>query len=512
MFRRAGVILEASWNHSLWLQEFFLYFLKLRQGFFIMSFIETEVGGKYVGAPELERTLLIAVDDLNQLHPKEEYGHEEVLAAFAPEENDPDSFAVLDVDGLEFQSWRIRSNRRPIEGIAPSRGGIRWDGDVDREEITTLQGMMQFKAILQDLAGSGAKGGVEVVFKNGQFYHPNESEPLSEEHVQRLSMAHANAHDYHPHRDVGATDLNTQPRHMGYMIEGRKKKLGDLAYACFMGSPPEYSDWYDFRDVATGKGAAYATDEYIPWNPELREIVNEGGTLDVIVQGVGKAGGPFISYLPEGTGLRAASDAKGALRAKPGYYLDPEQVRGWARANGLSEEVKKDLPEGIDWIEKEELWDTPAHIVAPAFRENQIGEEEAQKLIDNGASVIVEIANHPVTPGALRLLQEADVDVLFGELANAGGVTGSHWEWANQLFKYGGQRVEADLASYERSWGQHFRSVTRRALRATGQFRQEVQANANGHKDLAPTVTLKRAVATMVVKTAIDERRQAGVT
>lgn len=467
-----------------------------------MSVTLLERDGGHQELSAFDQGLLIAVEDLRRQFPEGDYTLGEALAAFAQQE-DPDSYAELDVDGANMKSWRIRTPR-PVEG--PDSGGIRFDGEVDKGEVTTLSKMMKIKAILHDLTGA-AKGGVAVEYRDGFFYPIGESEPLNDAQVRLMCAKHAQAHNYNPMSNVGATDLNTQPRHMGYMIDGLKKKLGNMAYACFTGAPSTHSEWSDFRDVATGKGGALATEEYVRWNPKLRERINAGETLDVTAQGVGKAGWPYIDNMPNGLGLRAVSDAHGGVRAQPGYHLDPAQVRQWVLKNGLSKEIAGELPEGVEWIEKHELWDTPADIVVPAFRENQIDGPIAEKLINNGTSLIVELANHPLTPEAEALFLLAGIDVLFGELANGGGRSGSHWEWANQLNKYQGIRVEADLESYQHHWEQRFRSVVTRSLRVAAAARKVAKADANGDESAANVITLRRSSNTMVVKRAIDELR-----
>ncbi|MCZ6464165.1 MAG: glutamate dehydrogenase, partial [Proteobacteria bacterium] len=63
------------------------------------------------------------------------------------------------------------------------------------------------------------------------------------------------------------------------------------------------------------------------------------------------------------------------------------------------------------------------------------------------ASLIVEAANAPVTPEADRLLHERGVTIVPDILANAGGVTVSYFEWAQniQQFSWELDRVTAEL-------------------------------------------------------------------
>jgi glutamate dehydrogenase (NAD(P)+) len=66
---------------------------------------------------------------------------------------------------------------------------------------------------------------------------------------------------------------------------------------------------------------------------------------------------------------------------------------------------------------------------------------------DVAARVVLEAANHPVTPKADEALEKAGVVVLPDILANAGGVTGSYFEWTQniQQFTWSEQRFCEEL-------------------------------------------------------------------
>ncbi len=49
------------------------------------------------------------------------------------------------------------------------------------------------------------------------------------------------------------------------------------------------------------------------------------------------------------------------------------------------------------------------------------------------ARVVVEAANYPTTPGADKILGDRGIDVVPDILANAGGVTGSYFEWTRNI-------------------------------------------------------------------------------
>jgi glutamate dehydrogenase (NAD(P)+) len=66
----------------------------------------------------------------------------------------------------------------------------------------------------------------------------------------------------------------------------------------------------------------------------------------------------------------------------------------------------------------------------PAALDEQLHQDNAHAV---RARVVVEAANYPTTPGADKILQDRGIDVVPDILANAGGVTGSYFEWTRDI-------------------------------------------------------------------------------
>jgi glutamate dehydrogenase (NAD(P)+) len=91
----------------------------------------------------------------------------------------------------------------------------------------------------------------------------------------------------------------------------------------------------------------------------------------------------------------------------------------------------------------------PADVLIPAALEETITETNAG---DVKARIVVEAANAPTTPEADAILNRNDVLIVPDILANAGGVTVSYFEWAQniQQFKWDLDRVNSELEKYMR--------------------------------------------------------------
>ena len=85
-----------------------------------------------------------------------------------------------------------------------------------------------------------------------------------------------------------------------------------------------------------------------------------------------------------------------------------------------------------------------ATIFIPAAIENTITTDNIDKL---KCKVIIEAANHPVTPDADKELHSRGVTIIPDILANSGGVTVSYFEWTQniQQFQWDEIRINSEL-------------------------------------------------------------------
>ena len=99
---------------------------------------------------------------------------------------------------------------------------------------------------------------------------------------------------------------------------------------------------------------------------------------------------------------------------------------------------------GGDQISNRELLELDCDVLVPAAIDNVITEDNARNI---KAPLILEAANHPITPDADRILGEGGVTILPDILVNAGGVVVSYFEWTQNLqeFHWEESRVNEEL-------------------------------------------------------------------
>ena len=90
---------------------------------------------------------------------------------------------------------------------------------------------------------------------------------------------------------------------------------------------------------------------------------------------------------------------------------------------------------GIEYIEGERPWGVKCDVALPSATENEIDENDAKTLIDNGCFCISEGANMPSTPEAIEIYLEKKILYGPGKAANAGGVAVSGLEMTQNSMK-----------------------------------------------------------------------------
>ncbi len=310
--------------------------------------------------------------------------------------------------GKSFKAYRVQHN----SARGPYKGGIRFHPDVNLGEVQALATLMSLKTAAAGLPYGGAKGGVAV-----------DPKTLNEQELEELARAYARelAPYIGPQKDIPAPDVNTNPKIIDWMADEYAKITGDTTNATFTGKSIVHGG-SEGRNEATGFGGLVA----------LRTIRELEGKADVAltysVQGYGNVGMYFAesatALCPEWK-MIAATDSSGGVRSSDKTHLKTSELSQWKHAG----KQLIDFPGGTQ-ISNNELLTTEADVLVFAALGGVVHEQNEQEV---QAQYVLELANGPVSSDAEEGLFKRGVMIIPDILANAGGVTGSYFEWVQNL-------------------------------------------------------------------------------
>ena len=314
-----------------------------------------------------------------------------------------------------FDGYRVRYD----DARGPAKGGIRFHPDVSLDELKALALWMACKCAVVEIPFGGGKGGVTV-----------DPKQLSRAELQRLSRGYIRelADVLGPDVDVPAPDVYTNQRIMGWMADEYSRIRRARTPAIITGKPVELEGIVG-RDDATGRGAYYCMKELQAirsWTPER---------VRVAVQGFGNAGQNIARLLhQDGYRVVAISDSKGGLYREEGLDI-PSLIHAKNETRTMSGvycgcsvcECAECSREHVTALTNAELLELDVDVLVPAALELQVTRENAGRV---RAPVIIEVANGPLSSEADAELAARGVLVVPDILANAGGVSVSYFEWA----------------------------------------------------------------------------------
>jgi glutamate dehydrogenase (NAD(P)+) len=324
-----------------------------------------------------------------------------------------------DGDLIVVRGYRVHHNG----ARGPYKGGVRYHPTADLEEVRALASLMTWKTALIDVPFGGAKGGIEV-----------DPTGMSPGELQRMTRRFTNGinHVIGIYRDIPAPDVNTNAQTMAWMMDAYSARHG-YSPAIVTGKPLDLGG-APGREAATGRGVVYVLEAYA----EQHGLDLRG--LRLAVQGFGNVGSwAAVEAAERGCRVVAVSDRFGGVRHEGG--LDVPALAALVRAGGAVGETEQP---GVEQVTNEELLATPCDVLVPAALGEVVDADNAGAV---QARVVLEAANYPVTPGGDKILCDRGIDVIPDVLANAGGVTGSYFEWSQniQQFSWKEDRFNSEL-------------------------------------------------------------------
>jgi glutamate dehydrogenase (NAD(P)+) len=360
-----------------------------------------------------------------------------------------------------FTGYRVQYNIT----LGPAKGGIRYHPDVTLDEVTALAAWMTWKCAVAHVPFGGGKGGIIC---DPTRMSRRELEALTRRYVAEIIDSIG------PDKDVPAPDVNTNEQVMAWIMDTYSMHVGRTETAIVTGKPVILGG-SEGRREATGRGVMICTRE------AAAHLKLDLSHATIAVQGFGNVGSVSADLLNKlGARIVAVTDWKGGVYNKAG--LDVPKLIAWTR-----EHKTVDGFPGADALTNEDLFGLDVDVLIPAALENQITSDNAASI---KARIVVEGANGPTTPDAHKAMHDRGVLVVPDILANAGGVTGSYFEWVQN--RHGFYWTEADVNQrLEAKMVEAFHAVLKISLKYTVDMRTAAYIEAI---DRVATVTRLRGM------------------
>ncbi len=321
------------------------------------------------------------------------------------------------------RGYRVEFN----SAIGPYKGGLRFHASVTLSGLKFLGFEQTFKNSLTSLPMGGGKGGSDFSIKG-----------KSDNEIMRFCQSFMCELYRHigPNTDVPAGDIGVGGREIGYMY-GMYKKLKNEFTGVFTGKGREYGGSL-IRPEATGFGAIYFVREMLA----LKGETLKGKT--VALSGFGN-----VAW---GAALKASElGAKIVTISGPdGYVYDPDGITGTKidyllELRNSNQDIVKPYADkyGAKFFEGKRPWEQKVDIAIPCAIQNELNEDEANTLINNGCILIAEASNMGCTAEAANLATEK-IQFAPGKAVNAGGVAVSGLEMSQNSMRINWTTEEVD--------------------------------------------------------------------
>ena len=306
-----------------------------------------------------------------------------------------------------FTGYRVLHNT----SRGPAKGGIRFDPNVNRDEVKALAAWMTWKCAVVNIPFGGSKGGVIC-----------DPLKLSVAELERITRRYTAGliGILGPDSDVPAPDVNTNERVMAWVMDTYSMHMRHTVTSVVTGKPVEMGGSLGRRE-ATGRGCMLVT------LAALEHLGMRAAGATVAVQGFGNVGSVAAQLLhTQGCKVVAIGDRSGGILNANG--IDVNDAIAYVKQNRSLDGYSKG-----DRITNDDLLTLEVDVLVPAALENVITRKNAPKI---RARVICEGANGPTTAPADAILDDKGVFVIPDILANAGGVTVSYFEWVQDRGGY----------------------------------------------------------------------------
>ena len=325
--------------------------------------------------------------------------------------------------------YRVQFNN----AIGPYKGGLRFHSSVNLSILKFLGFEQIFKNALTTLPMGGAKGGSD--------FNPRGK---SDAEVMRFCQSFMLELWQHigADTDVPAGDIGVGAREIGYLY-GMYRKLARENTGVLTGKNLEFGGSL-IRPEATGFGGLYF----------VKQMLETAGTSivgkTIAISGFGNvAWGAAIKATEMGAKVVSISGPDGYIYDENG--ISGEKIEYLLELRATCNDIVEPYAEKYNavFIPDKRPWELKVDIALPCATQNELNEEDAQHLIDNGVICVGEISNMGCTPEAIELLLHNRIMYGPGKAVNAGGVATSGLEMTQNAMHMSWTSEEVDAKLHQ---------------------------------------------------------------
>jgi glutamate dehydrogenase (NADP+) len=312
------------------------------------------------------------------------------------------------------RGYRVQMN----SAIGPYKGGLRFHPSVNPSVLKFLAFEQVYKNALTGIPMGGGKGGSDFDPKG-----------KSDDEVMKFCQAFMGELARHiSHRlDVPAGDIGVGAREIGYLF-GAYKKIKNEFTGVLTGKGIGWGGSL-IRTEATGYGLIYFAENMLQEKKDSIKgkvclVSGSGNVAQYAIEKIIHLGGKAVT----------ASDSNGFIYDAAGFTLEKLEFLKDLKNNRrgrIKEYADKYTCEyhALDATHTENpLWNIKASCAFPCATQNELNENDARNLVNNGLKLVAEGANMPTTIEAINILIDNGVMYAPGKASNAGGVATSGLE------------------------------------------------------------------------------------
>ena len=330
------------------------------------------------------------------------------------------------------RGYRVQFN----SAIGPYKGGLRFHPTVTLSVLKYLGFEQTFKNSLTTLPMGGGKGGSD--------FNPRGK---SDAEVMRFCQSFMTELSRHigADTDVPAGDIGVGGREIGYLF-GQYKRLRNEFVGVLTGKGRPFGGSL-VRPEATGYGTVYFA-QYM-----LEKLGQDIKGKSVALSGFGNvAWGAAQKLVQLGAKVVAISGPDGYIYDEKGMTQEGVDYMLELRASNNDVVEPYAAKFGAKFVKGRKPWEVKCDIAFPCAIQNELNEDDAKTLVENGCMMVVETSNMGCTAGAVNY-PNGRIAFAPGKAANAGGVAVSGLEMSQNSMRlsWSAEEVDAKLKDIMKS-------------------------------------------------------------